>query len=488
MLRSCPSRAAFGWSYAIGVAFFLGSMWWLIHVTVAGWLILCAYLGLFFGAFGWAVGRLTGPEVNAPSEHAYAAHGASVWVLPAAWVSLEFARSHALSGFGWNLLGYSQAPWLDAIQLAEFTGAWGVSFLVMLVNVALAGAAAKDRPLGGRLRSLALAALVLALAAGLGRWRTASAAANAPREPLRVAVVQGNIPQDEKWDERFQERILEQYERLTAEVLPARPDLIVWPETSVPGYLGVEAELTARVTAIARGAGRPLLAGAPTLDVRQTALRNSAVLIAPDGTLRARYDKLHLVPFGEFVPFERHVPWLRALLPPIGTFVPGTAPTVFRLDEAPAGSPARSGVASPRAFGALICFEDVFPEIARRLVREGAEFLVVITNDAWFGPTGAAYQHAQASTFRAVELRAPVVRAANTGWSGCISPTGAWGPRVREGGRELFVAGTAVCDVSRRAARTLYLAWGDWFALGCLMLAGGWMLLELGMARRQQGR
>jgi apolipoprotein N-acyltransferase len=133
----------------------------------------------------------------------------------------------------------------------------------------------------------------------------------------------------------------------------------------------------------------------------------------------------------------------------------------------------------PVPFSVLICFEDVFPELARRFVREGARLLLVITNDAWFGPTGAAYQHAQASTFRAVELRVPVVRAANTGWSGCIEPSGRWTARVRDGsGRELFVAGVAACEPAA-ATPTPYLRWGDWFAWASVAIS----LLAAGVAR-----
>jgi apolipoprotein N-acyltransferase len=451
LVRALPPRAAFAWSYLIGILFFLGSTWWLTAVTAAGWVILGAYLALYFGAFGACAARA-------------AALGAAGWlVLPAAWVALEWARSHLLGGFGWNALAFSQAPWPAMLQPAAVTGAWGVSFLLVLANVA------GERLLRtrGRLPRETLAAVgVLALAAGYGGWRLTVPATGLR---ARVALVQGSIPQEQKWDEAFTTLILDRYAALTEDAARTAPDLIVWPETSVPGSFGVDETLTQRVLAAARRAQRPLLVGAPVPALRGTPERfyNRAVLVGADGLPGPYYDKLHLVPYGEFIPGEAWLPWLRGVLPPIGDFAPGEAHTVFR-----AGAPLPP-------FSVLICFEDVFPDIARRMVREGARMLAVITNDAWFGPTAAAYQHAQASTLRAVELGVPVVRAANTGWSGCIDAAGRWTGSVRDGaGRELFVAGTHTCEVRTGAADTLYLAWGDWFAALCACWAVGWYFLR----------
>jgi apolipoprotein N-acyltransferase len=208
------------------------------------------------------------------------------------------------------------------------------------------------------------------------------------------------------------------------------------------------------------------------------------VLLDADGTIVGRYDKLRLVPFGEFIPFEGIAPWLRDILPPIGDFVPGREATVFHL------SPFTSHP-SP-SFSVLICFEDTFPELAREFVQRGARLLMTITNDAWFGPTAAAYQHAQASTFRAVELGVPMIRAANTGWSGCMDGRGRWMQSVRDaGGQELFVEGVAVCDVAPGSSPTLYARWGDWFAWGCVLLGGCVIILcfaSHGHLRRSHGR
>ena len=455
LVRRTTARGAFWWSAVAGFVFFLGSMSWLIHVTLGGWILLCLYLALYVGAFGLLAHRMP----------------ASPWVplgvLPAAWVALEYLRSHLLSGFGWNLLAYSQTPWTPVIQLADLTGPWGVSCLLVLVNVALAHALARAR---GARRTGLVAALAVLAALGYGSWRLRSL----PDGPaVTAAVLQGNIPQAQKWDEAYTERILAQYERLTREASAGQPQLIIWPETSVPGYLGLEEALTQRVIALAREGGVPLLVGAPMGRLRGTAweLTNSAVLVDAGGALEQRYEKLHLVPFGEMVPFEQALGWVRRVLPPIGEFSPGRDATVFRLEPLP-------------PFSALICFEDVFPDLARRFVRQGARWLVVITNDAWFGPSAAAYQHAQASVFRAVELRVPVARAANTGWSGCIDAAGRpLGSVADAHGAELFVPGMLTCEIPAGPGRSLYLAWGDWFAWLGLAVTAGWLMRALRFGR-----
>jgi len=463
LLGTGSSRQALGWSYVIGILFFLGTMWWLAHVTVVGLLILCAYLAMYFAAFGWMVVAARGAQAAIRD----------LFMVPAAWVMLEYIRSHALTGQSWNLLAHSQAAWTPVIQYAEWTGVWGVSFLIVLVNVALAGVVSTPRRARHPVRLLLVGVACLAAACAYGALRL-PAVAGAAGPSMRIAVVQGNIPQEEKWDDAYRESILTRYEALTHDAAARQPALIVWPETSVPGYLGIDEALTQRLITLATSVRIPLLVGAPMGRVVRPGRApsgpllgqtNSAALIDADGTLTQRYDKLHLVPFGEFIPLERHAPWLRDALPPIGEFVPGRDATVFRLS-------------AERLLGVLICFEDIFPELARRLVRRGARVLINITNDAWFGPTAAAYQHAQASTFRAVELRVPIVRAANTGWSGCIDRTGRWRGSVRDAeGRELFVAGTHTCEVSPAVSRTLYAHWGDWFAWVCAVLVGIGFLL-----------
>ncbi|MBI3312022.1 MAG: apolipoprotein N-acyltransferase, partial [Candidatus Omnitrophica bacterium] len=430
-----------------------------------GLIVLSLYLAVYFGMFGWLVHRIS---------H-LTPHTLHLILIPSAWVALEYLRSHWLSGLGWNLLGYSQTSLLPLIQLADVTGVWGISFVVVLVNVAIAEALGLHR-FRKKLRMAMSAAGCVTLLWSYGHWRLTQPL-HGPS--LKVAVVQGNIPQDEKWDEAFQQSIVERYSQLTRQAAAAdHPQLIIWPETAVPDILDITELLPTSISLLARSVQTPLLVGTPMGHVTAHAvsdLTNSAVSINVDGVIRARYDKLHLVPFGEFIPFESICPWLRTILPPIGTFTPGHDFTVFQLDSSrPETQGPKPGAWSlqPR-FSVLICFEDLFPDLARQFVQRGAWFLATITNDAWFGNTAAAYQHAQASTFRAVELRVPMVRAANTGWSGCIDAHGRWLNSVHNTeGQELFVEGVAVCEVTVGNTPTVYRRWGDWFAwlcmLGCL--------------------
>ncbi len=469
LLPGLKPREAFWWSYAIGCIFFLGSIWWLIYVTVFGWLLLCAYLALFFGAFGLA------------AHLAYARYAKRytliLIVVPAIWVALEYVRSHFLSGFGWNLLGYSQASWPAVIQAASLTGVWGISWIVAAFNAALAVLANPRVFWRRRLAAGLICAAIASGAVGYGSFRLSQPFTDI-RPAVRVAVVQGSIPQERKWDESYAEGILSRYERLTRQAAQTKPGLVIWPETSAPGYVGVDEDLTQRIFSLGKEVQRPLLIGSPVpkLVDGSFVFLNRANLVDADAIV-ATYDKLHLVPYGEFIPGDRQFPWLRKLFPPIGDFVPGKEYTVFNLGSGPGAQGSGQSIdpqppapsPTPLKFSVLICFEDVFPELARAFVRRGAQALVVITNDAWFGPTAAAYQHAQASALRAVELARPVVRAANTGWSGCIDAWGRMGNFVhQDNGQALFIEGLAECEVVPVTGQTLYSLLGDWFAWICL--------------------
>jgi apolipoprotein N-acyltransferase len=434
-----------GW--VAGLAFFVPLLRWLTHtmttfssltlpVAVLVLLLLAGYLALYWGGVGWALAWLRprlGPEV--------------LWLAPVLWVSGEWARAHALSGFPWGLLGYVPYRRLVLIQLAAWTGVYGVSALLVLVNAALAWAA-----LARCGRAVALAAAVAAGAVGgtalLGRAHAGRA--EAPAVP--VAVVQGNIPQAVKWDAAFKGETLGIYARLTRAVAPGTR-LVVWPEAALPAYLRLEPSALAWVTDLAGTVRTPLLVGAPDATTDRGGVRylNSAFLVEAEG-LRGRYDKMHLVPFGEYVPLKRLLFFVDAIAAEIGDFTPGRAVAIFPLEGAP--------------FGAVICYEVIFPDLFRRFVAEGARFMVNITNDAWFGDSGGPLQHLAMVPLRAVENGVAIVRAANTGVSAFVRPSGAIESTIPLGQR-----GTLRAAVPLRGGETFYTRHGDLLAHACLALA-----------------
>ena len=561
--RGASPRAAFGYGYLAGLVAFGWTIEWVRHVTVSGWIVLSLYLALYPSVWVAAVAYFEKRRMShvacRTSEVANSAIEGVGGILPPAscllplwlsasalWTLLEWLRGWLFTGFGWALLAYSQWRLLPVIQIAHLVTAYGVSFLVVLVNATVAElltscvmrrassdwwpaaslrssrrgqphllrfvpchaqhgrdtipeiatrfrgtkpsggadpvvAAKQSASVGARPTSdvLRLTSVALVLTLAYGAWRLSQPIDG---EPLTVAVIQGNIPQAEKWDERYAERILAQYDVLTRVVSEDQPDLVIWPETAVPGYLEEEPQMLEVVRRAAVASGGSLLVGAPAMAleatnrrvvegdiVRHSTLRyyNRAILLGPDGTLRQRYDKVHLVPFGEYVPFERYLPQIRRWIPPTGDFTRGEEYTVFELGTKEEGrsfaSLARtmdeSSLLTPRPsslvprpslrFGVLICYEDSFPWIVRRLRQNGAQFLVNITNDAWFGrSSGAADQHAQASLFRAIEEGVWMVRAANTGYSCVIDPHGRIVADVRDrDGRRLFVPGYAVATL-----------------------------------------
>ena len=279
-----------------------------------------------------------------------------------------------------------------------------------------------------------------------------------PEEFLRVSVLQGNIPQSLKWAPVAREKIIAVYSKLTELASLDQADLVIWPEAAFPGYLNRDMQGEA-VKGLARSLGLPLLIGALYWDDESDAF-NSAYFFDKNGVAAQRYDKLRLVPFGEYIPLKPLFFWLTPVADAFGIsdFRPGKDAVIFRWarEEWP--------------FGVLICFEDVMPKLARDLADRGAKFMTVITNDAWFGKTSAAHQHLQASIFRAVENGIPVVRAANTGVSGVISYRGEVLTTVRDGkGEETFVAGRATYDLPLLGKGTFYRKAGwmfPYFAIG----------------------
>ncbi len=453
-LKETSLKSSFWYSYLAGLVFFGGLLSWLVNVTIPGTIILVLFLSLFYGAFGLIANICLRYSMD-------------LFVLPFAWVVIEYTRGGVFSGFPWGLLGHAQYREINLIQIADITGAYGVSFLMVAFNVAAYALFTRAKR---RIAYMVLAFIFLVMATAYSAFKTQNFHVWGNPE---ISVVQGNVPQLMKWDPHFAKSILENYNELTKEAARDKPDMIVWPETSYP-YLAADEENPAKdIGDLSKKLKTPILAG--VIYEGRGGYYNSAMLFDKEGSLQKKYLKLHLVPFGEYVPFEEYISFLRGYIDkPIGDFERGDEFTFFRLKSVeteknkPDGSRMRQ--TNFYSFGALICFEDIFPYIAREYARKGANFLVNMTNDAWFGDTGAPRQHLQSSVFRAVENRTPVIRAANTGVSCFVDSNGAVLSVMQEGGKEVLVRGHSTGSVKVLRGRTFYTRYGDVFVYFCAFM------------------
>ncbi|MCC7261948.1 MAG: apolipoprotein N-acyltransferase [Candidatus Latescibacteria bacterium] len=400
---------------------------------------LVAYLSLYWVAFFWLSARW---RADSPW---FAWNAACLWVL------LEWVQTWMISGFPWELLGYSQYLNLGLAQTASVAGVYGLSFLLVLLNAGLAQVAL-HRAAGLRLAAAPL--LLVALAWGWGDWRLRQLEAETPAPPLRVGLVQGSIDQGEKWKGDRLGQTTQRYVDLASTLAAERPlDLVVFPETCLPFYFLDPrfASYRAPFTALAGQLGAPMLVG--SLDFDGERIYNRAFLLDAQGQVSGHADKVHLVPFGEYLPMPWLFQYLEGLTAESGIFAPGHQRQVL-----PAGA-ARLGV--------FICYESIFPEIARELVQLGANILVNTTNDAWFGRSAAPYQHFSMCVLRAIETGRPVVRIANTGISGLIAPSG----RILTA-TPLFEPLAQVLTLSPRTEQTPYTHWGDllWWVCGLFLV------------------
>ena len=469
---------AFWTGWLAGTIGFTGIMGWVVTamhlygkvplaISYAILLLLAAYLGLYVGIYGAGVVwfRELIPRYG-------------LFLAPCLWVSLELLRTYLLSGLPWALLGYSQYRQIELIQFADHTGVYGVSFVIVLVNVALAELILWLMPFFRGFRPAALpwelmtaAALLLILAWSYGLWlSTGTPLSDVARTTVSVGVVQPNIDQAVKWDTAYREGTLQRYENLMAR-LDTSSDLVVWPEAATPFLFEREPEYQLRLIALANRAHASLLFGSPALRYypdRRPYLLNSAFLLSPDGHLLGRYDKQHLVPFGEYIPLKSSLLFfLDKLVEGIGDFEPGPGPTILSVSPRSHSNGTANETSSikPVKFGVLICYEVIFPDLVRRLASNGAEFFVTITNDAWFGDSSAPSQHFSMVVFRSVENHLAFARSANTGISGFIDPFG----RIVEA-TPIFTEQTLQGRLQTWAPRTFYSRHGDVFAYGCVIL------------------
>jgi apolipoprotein N-acyltransferase len=334
--------------------------------------------------------------------------------------------------------------------MADITGIYGLSFVIILVNVSLYRVLLQWSKKAFPFREVALTVLLLLVFLTYGYLRVGVVDRKALLDsPLKIGLVQGNIDQSIKWDESFQKETLKIYERLSLKVAEGKPNLIIWPETATPFFFQDAKEFQPLVLDIAKKTDSFLLFGTPSYKVERGKVNhyNSAILVSPAGELKGKYDKIHLVPYGEYVPLGEYLS-LGSLGEGIGNFKSGKETFHFTLPEG--------------KFGVLICFEIIFPDLCRRFVSEGANFLVTITNDAWFGRTSAPRQHLTMATFRAIENRVFIARAANTGISALIDPVG----RIMKQGR-IFTEEAINGTIGLSKERTFYTLYGDVFAWVC---------------------
>ena len=456
-----------GW--ATGTVYFLGTVHWVTNtmidygklpavVSYPIMLLLVVYLGLYVAAFAGLYVFLKRRTTFPPALSA-----------PVLWVSLELLRTYALTGFPWALLGYSQYLSLPVIQIADTTGVYGVSFLIVLVNVAVAeGLLAlrvpRFRPAAWK--PVATVLVVVALVLGYGSWRLTQDRLSQP-PTLAVGVVQANIPQDRKWDARFRQETIDRYERISNDLASRSVRLLVWPEAAMPFFFEEDEAFRQQVVATVRGDRVPLLFGSPAVTTvgNQLRLFNSAYFLSADGRVLGRYDKMHLVPFGEYVPLESLLFFVNKMAEGIGDFLPGADYTVMTLPSRDEPE-RRLQEHPPPKIATVICFEVIFPDLVRRFVKQGAQLMTTITNDAWFGDSSAPYQHFSMVVFRAVENRVPFARAANTGVSGFIDRTG----RILKTS-PIFVEAAEADTLRLRTQMTFYTRHGDIFAYVCVIMA-----------------
>jgi apolipoprotein N-acyltransferase len=451
---------AFRSGFIFGMVYFFGTLFWIYHsITYYGGMsfvssicivfFLCAYLALFPAVFT-VLFALVFRKTKLPA----------LFIAPVLWVTLEFVRSYLLTGFPWSSIAYSQYPALSLIQIADITGVYGISFLVLAVN----GAAADLLLIRKRLRNMplfplsytiaGLISLVLVLAAtfgyGIHRLRE-----QRPGSAVTISVIQGNIAQDKKWEPAFQQEVMDIYEGLSRDALSSHPALIVWPETAVPFYFGYDARHSDRLARFQQEAGTCLLFGSVLVKggMRdRPELTNSAILLDREGKKGLVYDKIHLVPFGEYVPLRSLLFFVDKMVAGIGDYLPG-----------------RNYSRAETEFGSLatvICYEVIFPGLVRKFFTDGGDVIVNITNDAWFGRTAGPYQHFSMAVFRAIENRKPVVRAANTGISGFIDSNG----RIKSAS-PIFTRQVLTETIMTDQSRTPYARYGDLFSYLCIVIS-----------------
>jgi apolipoprotein N-acyltransferase len=464
-----PPFKIFAWTVLVAQAvtwtIILG---WLYHVTWVGLFLLGPFVGLIIGvwylAVWWTIPRTTG--------HRPLVRVTIILGLAALWVLLEWVRTTLFGGFPWLPLAASQWQRPLILQSASYAGAWSVSYILAFFNLGTAAYAHRiffEGVTGLRKRSPEFSIALILLMAGtfpfLGDYLHQQRGRLA-----RISIVQPYIPQDEKWDEKRSLDVLRTIERVTSKtVRKGNPDFVMWPEAVVPWTLNRDANVAPWLDSVAKAIKKPVLLGTVYTEGPEGPAQswyNGATVVDPvTGVSPNLYAKRKLVPFGEYIPLRPIFGWLEKIVPIGGDFQRGhdSSPLLVTVGD------------HQLSAGVLICYEDVFSELARDSAQSGADFLAVLTNNAWYGEGGAAYQHATHSVLRAVETRRPVIRCGNGGWSGWIDEYGNSRVTLTNDDGSIYFRGgetlTVMRDLRWRGRQSFYTEHGDWFLMVCAVLA-----------------
>jgi apolipoprotein N-acyltransferase len=448
--------------YACGVLWYMGTCYWVydtMHqygglsapVGLFVLLLFALYLGLYHGLFGLLVSVLARKDSG---------NRLALLSVPFLWVAIELARTR-VSGFPWDLMGITQVDNIPLTRIATLTGVYGLSFEILLVNVALAATFLVHR---SRRKMLMFASLAAILLLQTGRWLSLPPV----RADRNAVLVQQNLSEGgaEPWTDEQMQSALREFSALSLSSLPNHhPDLIVWPESPAP-FQTNDPAFREPISNLAREANAWLVIGSIGVDNPQT-IFNSASLVSASGEWTARYSKIHLVPFGEYVPFASVFSFASGLTQAVGNFTRGTL-----------HAPLQAG---NQRLGIFICYESIFPNEVRQLVADGADVLVNISNDGWYGDSGAWAQHLNQARMRAIENNRWLLRDTNTGLTASIDPYGRIVARLERKTRGALVAPYALIKVT-----TFYSRHGDWFAWLCAIISVGALLVRFTLRRKTE--
>ncbi len=435
----------------MGFTFFAVILYWLRIFGTLPYIALALYLSLFIIGFSLIFNYLWSRLGDIYL----------ILIAPLLWTSVELIRSWGNWGFPWGALAYSQFRRLYLIQIADITGIYGVTYVIVLVNAALTLLLIKTITWRQKIGVIAGTLAILILVLGYGAVMVSNPSLTTTDKEVKVALVQANTLHglDLEKDDLDENTIVHQ--ELTLKAISEKPQIVVWAESALPFELLRYSYIVDWVSDLAKRVGSYIILGSGARDGDLG--YNSAYIFSPKGDIVGRYDKIHLVPFGEYVPFKKIFPWILDFYPsqiPIPDRARGNRFVVFDT--------------SVGKLAVGICYESVFPEIARVFFRRGAQILFIITNDAWFGTTMGPPQHASISTFRAIENRTYLVRVANTGISGIIDPKGRWQLKT-----ELFERGVFTGSVQPARGRTFYIIYGDVFVYLCLIVSAILVVITL---------